>query len=71
MPYCKPCNIHYLSSHGTCVLCHQLLTQDDTGKIFFPFYQKKSMWAPFIKGIILLNVLSIFINAFLDMSDGT
>lgn len=70
MPYCKPCNIDYLSSHETCVLCHQILTLDDNGKSFFPGYQKKSIWATFVKGFILLNVLSIFITVFLDMTDG-
>ena len=69
MPYCKPCDIHYASSHETCVLCHQPLESSDKGHVFFPMHKKKTTLAPFIKWFILLNVLSIFITVFFDIQD--
>ena len=69
MPYCKPCDIHYASSHETCVLCHQTLESNDKGHILFPMFKKKATLGPFIKWFILLNILSIFVNVFLDIQD--
>lgn len=69
MPYCKPCDIHYASSHDTCVLCQQTLESHPHGHVFFPVFQKKPSLTPFIKWFILLNVLSMCVNVFLDIQD--
>lgn len=69
MPYCKQCDIHYASSHDTCVLCQQTLESHPHGHVFFPVFQKNPSLTPFIKWFILLNVLSICMNVFLDIQD--
>ncbi len=72
MKYCKTCHLHYDTPLKHCMLCNGELEHEDQKEVAYKFTEIKQKRTSkfFYRLFIFVNIVSILISMFIDLSDG-